>query len=257
MESMQSWAQRILPLALTTGRTTTLVFPYPIKSADRGSADVLAQIVPEASNVLRVKAARQSFKPTNLTVITRGGELYEFELSYQAEPTQTVFLLSSGQAKTPMVTLKGPPLNDADLSSLSKKVIGADKNISIKDKSGLVTAVLNGIFIFENTLFFRLELSNRSPLNYEPASVRFSLSDIRRGKRTAIQQRELSPLYIYPNDGKVVQPGSSCAFVFALPQFTLAEQKKLNISLLEKGGERNLYISLRNKDILKASTFSQ
>ena len=51
-------------------KTTSIVFPYAIKSIDKGSPDVLMQKAKGVENILLIKAAKQNFTQTNLTVIT-------------------------------------------------------------------------------------------------------------------------------------------------------------------------------------------
>lgn len=50
-------------LQIGYSKTTSIVFPYPIKSIDKGSADVLVQKAKGVENILLVKAARQYFFP--------------------------------------------------------------------------------------------------------------------------------------------------------------------------------------------------
>src|SRR4051812_37752723 len=63
------------PLNITLNKTTNLIFPYAIKSVDRGSADVLAQKAKGVENILLVKAGKENFSETNLSVITADGKL--------------------------------------------------------------------------------------------------------------------------------------------------------------------------------------
>ncbi len=66
------------PLEVTTTKTTHLIFPFGIKTVDRGSRDIIAQKATGVENILQVKAARPDFESTNLTVITTdvSGRLY-------------------------------------------------------------------------------------------------------------------------------------------------------------------------------------
>ena len=69
-------------LQLSYSKTTSIVFPYPVKSVDRGSQDVLVQKAKGVENVLFLKAGRQNFTQTNLTVVTADGKLYGFVLNF-------------------------------------------------------------------------------------------------------------------------------------------------------------------------------
>ncbi len=61
-------------LTITTDKTTSLIFPFPIRHIDRGTKDILVQQVKEADNILLVKAAAKDFPETNLSVVTGGRE---------------------------------------------------------------------------------------------------------------------------------------------------------------------------------------
>src|ERR1700751_5325199 len=80
--------KRIDPLRLdiSTSMTTNLIFPYAIKSVDRGSIDVLAQKAKGSENVLQVKAAKAPFKQSNLSVVTADGQLFSFLIDYAEYP---------------------------------------------------------------------------------------------------------------------------------------------------------------------------
>ncbi len=95
------------PLAIAYDKTTNLVFPYAIKSVDRGSQSVLAQKAKGVENILQIKAGRKGFEETNLTVITAEGKLYCFLLNYAPQPP--VLNLSFGTTK--------PSAQDAFFSS--------------------------------------------------------------------------------------------------------------------------------------------
>src|ERR1700712_5502863 len=64
------------PLDITWHKTTMLIFPYPIQSADRGDQYVLAEKVKGVDNVLKVKAGQAGFEESNLQVITSDGAVY-------------------------------------------------------------------------------------------------------------------------------------------------------------------------------------
>ena len=44
-------------LEITTDKTTSLVFPFPVMHVDRGTKEVLVQKIKEAGNIILIKAA--------------------------------------------------------------------------------------------------------------------------------------------------------------------------------------------------------
>src|SRR5436190_15163818 len=80
-------------LCITTGKTTSLIFPFSILHVDRGTKDVLVQTVKEADNILLVKAAGKEFTETNLSVVTEDGSLYSFSVCYNDNLTSWIYHL--------------------------------------------------------------------------------------------------------------------------------------------------------------------
>src|SRR3954465_2162110 len=83
------------PLQITYNKTTNLVFPYTIKSVDRGSPDILVQKARYADTILQLKAGREGFKETNLSVVTTDGKLYSFLLQYVPSPARLNYLFNA------------------------------------------------------------------------------------------------------------------------------------------------------------------
>ena len=119
MISLRCFSQvSIEPYALqvSTNKTTNIIFPYDIKSVDRGSRGLLAQKAKGTQNVLQVKAAVQNFAPTNLSVITADGKLYSFAVCFAADPP----LLNLSFASDSTVHFKGSLFNEAWLGNEAK-----------------------------------------------------------------------------------------------------------------------------------------
>src|SRR3954449_11289338 len=85
-------------ITVTCNKTTHLIFPYAIRSIDRGSPDVLAQKAPGSGNVLQLKAARADFVETNVTVITADNKLYPFKVNYSPLPEHLTILFANSSA---------------------------------------------------------------------------------------------------------------------------------------------------------------
>jgi hypothetical protein len=81
--------------------------------------------------------------------------------------------------------------------------------------------------------------------------LRFFIRDKKQSKRTASQELEQTPLYVYGNTGSI-EGQSKMIVVVALPKFTIPDKKLLYIQLTEKNGGRNLQLKIRNRNIIKA-----
>lgn len=240
------------PLAIAYEKTTNLVFPYAIKSVDRGSQSVLAQKAKGVENILQIKAGKEGFKETNLTVITAEGKLYCFLLNYAPQPSvlNLSFGIANPSVKDAFFSLgdhnEGEIQAYSNIASIEKKKVHG-----IKDKKYGMRFRLDGLFIRDNVMYYRIKMENKSNINYDIDQLRFFIRDRKKAKRTATQEIEIKPLYVQ-NDTPMIKGQSEHIFVFALPKFTIPDQKYLAVQLMEKNGGRHLEMNVKNRKITKA-----
>lgn len=230
-------------------KTTSIVFPYAIRSVDRGSQEVLAQKAKGAENVLLVKAGQKDFTQTNLSVITTDGRLYSFVLNYD-EQCPILSFAADGEAESNSdVLFSSANENQKEIQqyaslSLFKKVKISD----LKEERFYIKLQVNGIFIHQDVMYFRLLLGNVSRINYDIDQLRFFIRDQKKSKRTASQEIEITPLFSTSNVNKI-HDRSEVSVVFALPKFTIPEKKYLVIQLIDKGGGRHIELDVKNREL--------
>jgi conjugative transposon TraN protein len=225
-------------LLITTAKTTSLIFPFPVKHVDMGSKNILVQEVAEADNILLVKAATNQLPETNLTVITGDGAVYTFKVNYGENPLTLVWQI--------------PVQNEASVVSYANNIIDNPATIRCIHKGKYdMFARVSGIYIRKETIYYQLQLFNRSTIDFDIDYLRFTLRDHRKVKRTATQEVELRPLYIAGNI-KMVKAGATNSIVVALSKFTIPDAKLLAIEIGEKDGGRNLSMRVRNRNIIRA-----
>ena len=239
-------------LEVTWHKTTLLIFPAAVQSADRGDAYILAEKVPGVENVLKVKAGEKDFPASNLHVLTTDGKVYAFTLNYAEEPAELTIDMRRQRPYVP-VTFKGTGLNSGDLETLSKRVAGSLPFLKggIYKKHKLRFGV-TGIYIKDNVLFFQYQLHNSSQLPLREGSLRFYIRDRKRAKRTAMQDKELEPLFIARSGSPEDSKGQT--IVVAFPQFTIAEGKLLHAELMEAGGDRNPVARTTQRKLLRTKS---
>lgn len=239
-------------LSITYFKTSNLVFPYAIVSVDRGSKDVLVQQAKGVENILQVKAGKQDFEETNLTVITADGHLYSYILNYTINPSHLNIQFTSHQAKNPDAKFSTGFTNAAEMQANAERIIGKKRTIHrIKDKKYDMQLRLNGLFIRDNIMYYKIELENDSNINYDIDQLRFFISDQRKSKRTATQELKIEPLYVYQNITTVLGQKEH-DLVFALPKFTIPDKKQLIIQVMEKNGGRHLELKVKNRAIVRS-----
>lgn len=240
-------------LPITFYKTTNLIFPYAIKSVDRGSKDILVQKAKGIDNILQLKAGKLGFEQTNLTVITADGELYSFILDYNDTPAILNFRFSKNTETHSEAFFSTGTINEAQMQVNAEEVVHEKRNIySVKDKSYGIKMLLDGLFIKDEVIYCRIRLQNNSNINYDIEQFRFYIRDQRKSKRTATQELEVNPLYI-KGDTSVIAGQAENIFVFAFPKFTIPDKKYLVIELMEKNGGRHLNLSIGNRTIVRAS----
>ncbi len=225
-------------LPITTDKTTSLIFPFPIRHVDRGNKDVLVQQVKEADNILLVKAASATFPETNLTVVTGNGSVYSFVVTYTVQLAVPVYHL--------------PPMKSATISTYANGILDNHRTMrGIRDRKFDMSAEVYGMYIKDDVLYFQLRLCNHSSIDYDIDLLKFYVRDKKKSKRTAVQENELSPLHISGNARQV----KACDFsmiVVALDKFTITDAKYLAVQLLEKNGGRHLLLKVKNRHIIRS-----
>ena len=238
-------------VAIGYSKTTNIIFPHDIKSVDRGSQDILVQKAKGLENILQIKAAQRGFIQTNLTVVTADGKLYSFVLNYNEQSPQLNLSVNKTELERQEIYFSDESGNKEEIQEYSKLAFYEKSKIrGGKENRHQIKFQLNGIFIQNDIMYFRLIVENSSKIKYDIDQLRFFIRDTKRVKRTATQEIEITPTYIL-NDVAVVEGEAENSFVFALSKFTIPEDKYLAIQLMEKNGGRHLELDVKNKKIEK------
>ncbi len=239
---------------ITYNKTTSVVFPAVIKSVDRGSRDILAQKAKGVENILQLKAARHSFPQTNLTVITSDGIIHEFTIGYVKEPVTLVLNIVNDKVDIS----SGPALifqtdmTETQMQDVASRIVNTNRSVRFVSESNFKIGLsLQGIYIKENVIFYHFKVINRSNINYDVDFLRFFIQDRQKVKRTASQEVDIKPVYVF-GDAEKIKGQSAQDVVYALEKFTIPDAKRLVIEMFEKNGGRNLTLSIKNKTIVNA-----
>lgn len=236
-------------VALAFDKTTNLVFPYAIKSVDRGSRDVLVQKAKGVDNVLQVKAGKVEFGITNLTVITADGNLYSFLLGYSPNPDLNLHLDPPLQANHALVKFTATEDHESKIQDAAERIALKQPVMSRRDKHFDISLRLSGIYVQDHVMYYQLDLVNDSHIDYDIAQLRFYIRDKKKSKRTASQEIELQPLYACGNT-QILRGHSRQTVVIALDKHTLPDKKYLSIQMMEGNGGRHLELRIGNNTII-------
>lgn len=263
---------RMIPpyaLEVTFNKTVHVIFPAPIRYVDLGSADLLAAKADGTDNVLRVKAALRDFsRESNLSVITEDGSYYTFNVKYADEPVKlsvemTDFLNDGEAVNRPNNALavymqelgqESPLLVRLIMQSIYKNDHREIKHIGSK-RFG-VQHTLKGIYTHNGLLYFHLQLKNSSNVPFNVDFITFKIVDKKVAKRTAIQEQVIWPLRAY-NNLMLIGGTRTERAIFALPKFTIPDDKMLVIELNEQEGGRHQRFTLDNADLVRAKVINE
>ncbi len=242
-----------LNLAITCSKTTNLVFPYKIKSVDRGSKDLLVQKANGVENVLQLKAGKENFEETNLSVITAEGKLYSFNVKYAAQPLTLNFRFpkdSNAIIEPDYAMVENT--NEATLEKDAHYAIGHPRNVfGIRDKRYGINMRLTGLFVRHGIFYLKLQLENKSTIDYDIDMLHFFTKDKNQAKRTASQEIPINALYMLGNKD-IIKSDTSQVLIVALPKFTIPDKKRFYVQMMERNGGRHLQLKMGNRKLINA-----
>lgn len=240
------------PIQIGWDKTTVLIFPYEVVSADFGSAAVLSEKDKVAPNVLKIKAAQRHFTGTSMYVITAEGKLYPFTVGYTEFPdARPIDMGKQQEVEHTEALLKGLKMNQADINTVLEEMSQRiPDELSWGKKRGMIRLGLGEIVEKDGMLFLQLAVENESGMDYLSENWLFTVQDKKQSKRTAIRQIVMEPISFSAFKG--VAGKSAALAVFAFPRFTISDLKELTIQLFETNGDRNPSLSVQGKKLLMA-----
>ncbi len=263
---------RMIPphgLEITYDKTVHVIFPAPVRYVDLGSPNLIAGKADGAENVIRVKATTRHFRQeTNMSVITEDGNFYTFNVKYADEPlllnVEMCDFIHDGESVNRPNNAMEIYLTELDNESprlvrlIMKSVHENDKRRirHIGSKRFGVQFLLKGMYTHSDLLYFHTQVKNTSHVPFDVDFITFKIVAKKVVKRTAMQEQVIYPLRAYNYVTRVNGRDSECT-VFALPKFTIPDDKKLVVEMFEKQGGRHQRFEVVNEDLVRAETVNE
>ena len=265
------YRQMVTPhgVQVTFAKTVHIIFPSAVRYVDLGSDRIIAGKADGAENVIRVKATTEGFPgETNFSVICEDGSFYSFNARYAHEPEMLNIemkdFLENGDttdfSHTRMniyfreLAGESPLLVKLIMQSIYKEDRREIRHLGCK-RFG-VQFLLKSVHSHNGLFYFHTETRNRSNVAFRTDFIRFKIVDKKVPKRTAIQERVIDPVRSY-NEVLVTEGKSDVCTVYAVPQFTIPDDKLLVIELFEKDGGRHQTIRVENADLVAAKQINE
>lgn len=238
-------------LEVSDVKTSNLIFPFSIKSVDIGSRDVLVQKANGVENILQVKANLQYFQETNLSVITADGRFYSFTVNYSCNPLLLNFSFSNDSlSRTNKAQVDGQVRDEEYLKLTAYLITQQPAFLNKRSSNQLLTLNLRAIYIKDGLMWYLFEMENDSYIDFSTESIRCFVKDKRQSKRTAIQEREILP--VFKDNGSAIPGKKSQALVLAFPFFVAGRDKKLVIKITEANSGRFMSLEIQDRQMLRA-----
>lgn len=265
------YRQMVTPhgVQVTFAKTVHIIFPSAVRYVDLGSDWIIAGKADGAENVIRVKATTEGFPgETNFSVICEDGSFYSFNARYAHEPEMLNIemkdFLENGDttdfSHTRMniyfreLAGESPLLVKLIMQSIYKEDRREIRHLGCK-RFG-VQFLLKSVHSHNGLFYFHTETRNRSNVAFRTDFIRFKIVDKKVPKRTAIQERVINPVRSY-NEVLVTEGKSDVRTVYAVPQFTIPDDKLLVIELFEKDGGRHQTIRVESADLVAAKQINE
>lgn len=113
-----------------------------------------------------------------------------------------------------------------------------------------ISLLCENIFVQDDVLYLVMSITNDSAVSYALASPRFAVESRRRTKRGLQYEKAVFPRASYGVG--VVAPDAEARMVFTFDKITLVKGQVLRVYIYEKGGSRNMVLSMNINDINKA-----
>lgn len=246
-------------LYICEDKTSNLIFPYSIKSVDKGSDNILAQVVPGFSNILQLKARIKDFQQSNLTIITGEGRFYSFIVDYKKEPPELNLSFMQQQATESASDTAGysqrpagisdDGMNEKQILKMAERIIHVRGFLHKRVKSQKMKLSIKGLYITPTNLWVKLHMENESRLPYVIGSVRFKLASKKKIRRSSQQEIEILPIY---TDYSLIRGHQSGDLIFCFKPITLDKSKELVIKVDEETGGRSLLMIIKAGMLLKS-----
>lgn len=239
--------------------TTHLLFPGKVADISLGSDFVISEKAEQIDNIVKVKSVIENaddFMQTSITVVTENGKIYPILVDYSQNPAN---MSISFDEQSNNAFFQGVNVNDNEMETMAKWIV--DQGLKIVDigiNDFKMTFQLCSIYTDQDIIAFHLQMLNNSRIDYGIDFVKAYIQDRKISKKTAIQEEEITPIYVYYSDNdKVVHGKGSYHMVLFYKKFTIPEKRILYFEMFENNGGRHTKFSANQKHIINANVIEK
>lgn len=243
---------------IPSNATVHFVSPEPIEYVDISSPDIQGDL-PE-KNIFRLRPEAGKIHPGDkftATIVTQKYiSVYKLTM---ADPLSNDSSLSNGAYVISINPNDAVQVNQSDVLSnqqcfdLAVKAINKKRSIfDVNTKGYGMKMYVTNIFSVGDYIMVRLEVKNKTKLQFDIDQIRFKIIDKHQVKATISQDMELMPVYsLYETNGSIITNRFNNFYIFK--KFTYPTQKLLEIEMTEKQySGRRLNLKIEYNQVLKS-----
>lgn len=238
-------------------KTTHLIANEKITYVQVGDpGKLVAEVVPEQTNMVRVKAVDEFEGESSLTVVS-ANRSYSLFVCYSDTNTISYKLEDFHGEKAG--DLNTGPVPEYLLKEYCRQILneGTQKPVRARSKSDGIIFRLRNLYLKHDLLFFELEITNTTNIALDIETYNWWIDDKKRLKATNVQEYPVNKCYQHYN-WKRIPAKTTLREIVVLPKFIVPDKRVLKIELLEKAlgnTGRKLTLEVKNKAILKSQSF--
>ena len=238
-------------------KSTHLIFPDKIKYVDFGDNTIAVEKAEKVDNIIRIHAEEdKTFPETNVSVITDDDKFYTVDINYSKIPSCYSYVIADTVANklrsNEVAIFNDVEINSKEQDKICSNILKSKRNIyNLAAKAGNVTLAVWNIYVNSNTLLMKLEMNNRSSINYDIDFIKFYITDRKLMKKTAVQETIIEPLF-QNGYSDTVTGKSKMDWVVGFDKFTIPEGRKFVVEIQEKNGGRHFKFTVPASPVLDA-----
>lgn len=236
-------------LFVSTTQVVHLRFASELKYVNLGSRELVARIVDGSKDFVAVKAREAFDFCTSMSCLESNGSMHTFLVAYREHPRRLEVdtRVSPSAAGTAVPASILAPADSLSLSSLSNIATMKQELYHIGTSGYGLQFLCENIFYKDDVLYLLISVKNSSAVSYELATPRFAVESAKRTKRGLQYEKAVFPRASYGLGA--VAPDSVGKLVFTFDKIALVKGQVFRVYFYEKGGARNLVVTMNGKDV--------
>lgn len=252
-------------LFISTTQTVHLRFSSELKYVNLGNKAILAKIVDGSKDFVALRAREPFDFCTSLSCLESTGAMHTFLVAYREHPSRLdvdtrvpaggAHMGTGSDARMGTDGPAGDVRAFADTLTLSPsslaEVAAMPQELYHIGVSGYgIQLLCENLFYKDDVLYLVVSVRNSSAVSYEMSTPRFAVESSRRTRRGLQYEKA-----VFPRSGfglGSVAPSSVGRLVFTFDKISLLKGQVYRVYFYEKGGARNLVMTLNMNDVNKA-----